>query len=388
MSEVSGLTVELITRPEAIPLSPDQWNALVAANQTNTIFQTWEWFDAWWRTFGAHSRRLFLLVVRRESRIIGFAALARRRSAFGWRRLEFAGTGNADYQDFVLPTDKEEAIAAICAFLRANWWRWDRLALGNIPAHSATLAMLASASAGEGLHFVDEARVACPTLMLQEDQQRVRRVIDKYSVRRPQNWFRKRGDVRFRHVTSDEEIERLLPKFFDQHRRRWRAVGKASLFTQARQVRFYASLARALRARGWLQFSVVEFNGAPIAFHFGFDYAGCLTWYKPAFEMRYAAHSPGLLLTRHLIEDGLNRSRREFDFTCGDESFKERFASRHRYNASVGIYHSAPLYWLAFTVHKLRRVAGDGARRIRAWKVGGAAAQRPPLVVETDSGIA
>ena len=385
MSEVPELTVELVTRSEAIPLTPDQWNALVAANQTNTVFQTWEWFDAWWRTFGG-SRRLFLLIVRRGGEIIGFAALARRRSTFGWRRLEFAGHGNADYQDFVLPTDKKRAVAAICAFLRANWWRWDRLALGNIPGSSSTFADLQASTASTGLRMVDEARVSCPTLLLQEDGPRARRVIDKYSVRRPHNWFTKRGDVRFRHVSTVEEIDRLLPQFFEQHRRRWNSVGKPSLFSQWRQERFYEVLARGLLTRGWLQFSVVEFNGEPIAFHFGFDYLGCVTWYKPAFEVRYAEHSPGLLLTRHLIEDGLRRSRRELDFTCGDESFKERFASRHRFNASVGIYHSVMLHRLAQGVHDLRRALADKVRRFRSKQRGAAGVASAPLAVaDSDS---
>ena len=82
-----------------------------------------------------------------------------RRGAFGWRQLEFVGTGNADYQDFVLP-DRQAAArsprsARSCA---ANWWRWDRLALGNIPGHSSTLAHLTAASDRRGMHLVDEAR--------------------------------------------------------------------------------------------------------------------------------------------------------------------------------------------------------------------------------------
>ena len=67
------------------------------------------------------------------------------------------------------------------------------------------------------------------------------------------------------------------------------------------------------------RFEQLLFNGRHIAFHFGFDYFGCVTWYKPTFEVEYAEHSPGLLLTRHLIDDGLRRSRRELDFTGGDE---------------------------------------------------------------------
>jgi CelD/BcsL family acetyltransferase involved in cellulose biosynthesis len=364
MSGAGDLHIELIEDRSAVPLTAEQWNALVARNETNTVFQTYEWFDAWWRTFGP-ARQLFLLIVRDAGRIVGFAPLMRRRGTFGWRELAFVGSGNSDYLDFILPENKPRALEAICTFLRARWRRWDRLVLGNIPSQSSTLATLSSIGTGrDGLRLIDEARVICPTLMLSENPLHAQRVIRKYSMRRPFNWFSRRGTLSFRHVKSAEEIEQLLPAFYDQHRRRWQALGKRSQFTQALQVRFYGALARALAQRGWLQFSVVEFNGEAIAFHFGFDYSDCLTWYKPSFEVRYAEHSPGLLLTRYLIEDGLRRGRREFDFTVGDESFKKRFATSERLNLHVGAYHGRVSYGIARLIGGMRRVAGRAQRMV------------------------
>jgi CelD/BcsL family acetyltransferase involved in cellulose biosynthesis len=360
----AGLRVELISRRSDIPLGAEQWNALVAANETNTVFQTYEWFDSWWQVFGK-SRELFFLVVREGDEVIGFAPLLRRRSVYGWRLLEFAGVGNSDYQDFVLPKDKPRAMAAICAFLRDHWWKWDRLALANVPGQSSSVALLERAARDSGLHLIDEIHVPCPALNFEADPELARDLIGRYSLRRPLNWFRKHGNVTFRHVSSAEEVDRLLPQFFDQHRARWANVGKPSLFANALQQRFYELLARKLHTRGWLQFSVVELDGAPIAFHYGFDYAGCVTWYKPAFAVRYAGHSPGLLLTRQLIEDCLLRSRRELDFTIGDEAFKSRFASVCRFNVYLGVYHGSISFGFAIGVTRLRQLASRVLRRLR-----------------------
>jgi CelD/BcsL family acetyltransferase involved in cellulose biosynthesis len=41
--------------------------------------------------------------VRGDGRIIGFAPLMIRRRFAGLKQLQFVGSGNADYQDFVLP---------------------------------------------------------------------------------------------------------------------------------------------------------------------------------------------------------------------------------------------------------------------------------------------
>jgi CelD/BcsL family acetyltransferase involved in cellulose biosynthesis len=235
-----------------------------------------------------------------------------------------------------------------------------------------------------GLRVVDELRVPCPALELGPDASHARGMLDKYSLRRPLNWFSKRGTVRFRHVTSAEEIARLLPVFFGQHQRRWTSAGGYSVFSERRQRLFYETLARALLPRGWLQFSVVEFNDEPIAFHFGFDYGGTITWYKPTFDTRYASHSPGLLLTRRLIEDGLERGRKELDFTIGDEAFKERFANRHRSNEYFGVYPSGISHGIAVAMRDLRRFASGAWQRLRARSL----RQSPPAPCEVRGGAA
>nr|WP_298718462.1 GNAT family N-acetyltransferase [uncultured Steroidobacter sp.] len=355
------IDIELIERRERIPLTAREWNDLVAGNETNSIFQTYEWFDAWWQTFGA-DHELFFMLLRREGRVIGFAAMMLRSVAWRGRRLEFVGTGNADYQDFVLPHDKPAAIDSICEFLRTHASRWRSAWLSNVPCQSSTLVELQKAGASRGLYFVQEAQLRCPALRLESDRSGAEKLLKKYSLKRPLNWFSSRGEVRFRNVSALSEIQSLLPVFFDQHARRWHAVGRHSLFEMSTQRTFYLALAAALHSAGWLLFSVLEFNGQPIAFHFGFDYFGSIMWYKPSFEVRYAEHSPGLLLTRKIIEDGLQRSRRELDFTIGEEAFKDRFANVSRYNVTLSIYHSLPnamratgWRWLRRNLGRLRR---------------------------------
>lgn len=368
-SAAAAIVIELIERRAAIPLAAAQWNALAARNETNSIFQSYQWFDAWWQTFGA-AHQLFFLLLRKDGEVIGFAPLMLRRALFGRWRLQFVGTGNADYQDFViLPEDKQAGLRCIFSFLRSHSSRWHSMWLNNVPSQSSTLALLSSAGAEFGLLPVEEARSRCPALLLDLDRSRAEELLKKYSLKRPLNWFAARGELRFRNVTSLAEIHDLLPVFFDQHARRWRAAGRVSLFETASQRTFYLSLATALHSAGWLLFSVVEFNGQPIAFHFGFDYFGSIIWYKPSFEVRYAEHSPGLLLTRKLIEDGLQRSRRELDFTIGEEPFKDRFANVSRFNVTLSIYHTLPSAWRARGWCLLRRVLGRARRKLLAKRV-------------------
>lgn len=357
------IDIELIERREQIPLTAKEWNELVAHNETNSIFQTYEWFDAWWQTFGG-PHQLFFLLLRRQGKVIGFGAMMLRNVSWRGRRLEFVGTGNADYQDFVLPYDKSAAMVGICKFLHAHSSRWGSAWLSNVPSQSSTLDQLHEAGATCGLYFVEEAQLRCPALRLEDDRSGAEKLLKKYSLKRPLNWFSSRGEVRFRNVSTLSEIQSLLPVFFDQHARRWHAAGLPSLFEAGSQRTFYLALAAALHSAGWLLFSVVEFNGQPIAFHFGFDYFGSIIWYKPSFEVQYAEHSPGLLLTRKIIEDGLQRSRREIDFTIGEEAFKDRFANVLRYNVTLSVYHSLPRALRATGWRWLRRNLGRLRRKL------------------------
>jgi CelD/BcsL family acetyltransferase involved in cellulose biosynthesis len=361
----SPISIQLIDRSADIPLDAAAWNSLVARNETNSVFQTYEWFDAWWRTFGG-GHRLFFLVLWRNGEVVGFAALMLRRRLLRGSRLEFVGTGNADYQDFVLlPEHKEAAMVAICDFLQGHAAQWRSAWLCNVPAHSSTVVHLQRIGAAHQLHLIDHAVMRCPSLQLQSEGHEAEKLLKKYSLKRPGNWFASRGEVKFRHVSSASEIQAMLPVFFDQHVRRYREAKRASLFEKPKQRSFYLALAAAFHSAGWLLFSVVEFKGQPIAFHFGFDYFGSIVWYKPSFEVAYAEHSPGLLLTRKLIEDGMSRQRRELDFTIGDEPFKDRFANLSRYNVTFSIYHSLPIAWSALARRGLRRTVSSVMRQVR-----------------------
>jgi CelD/BcsL family acetyltransferase involved in cellulose biosynthesis len=380
--ESGAIAVELIEQRSQIPLTATEWNELVARNETNSVFQTYQWFDAWWRTFG-EAHQLFFLLLRREDRIVGFGALMLRRTRFGGRQLEFVGTGNADYQDFVVPEDKPAALHAICEFLRAHCSRWRCAWLSNVPSHSTTPFYLHEAGRRYGLHLVEEGRVRCPALQL-SDRQAAEKLLKKYSLKRPLNWFSSRGEVRFNNLTSLDEIKDWLPVFFEQHAGRWHAVGRPSLFDTERQRAFYLALAAGLHSAGWLLFSVLEFNGQPIAFHFGFDYCGSLIWYKPSFDVRYSEHSPGLLLTRKIIEDGVQRSKRELDFTIGEESFKDRFANISRFNVTLSVYHSAPSALRARGWRWVRRNLGRVRRKIFAARAVAPAPKAPASSQESN----
>jgi len=345
--------IELINDPANIPFTPSEWNNLVAYNETNTIFQTFEWFDSWWRIFGTE-HELFFLTVHNNSQIIGFAPLMIANCHKGEKKLAFVGDTNSDYLDFILPTEKKTALNAICDFLYENSNFWDTISLLNVPEHSSTHAILKMGCKQANLYYLINDTIACPALVIKGQERNTQHIIDKYRTRRPFNYFSRQGELRFHNITEKDELTTYLPLFFDQHIERWGITDTVSLFTNKQNQEFYRRLACKLLQTGKLLFTVVELDGIPLSFHYGFDYDSKILWYKPSFNIKYANHSPGVLLIHYLLQYALNNGKTEIDFTIGNEPFKARFTNLTRINTNIMIFKTSSTFWFKKTLRRLR----------------------------------
>ncbi len=359
-----GLQVSLTEARDRLPVSRAQWNALVAQSPTHTAFQTFEWFETWWSAFGA-SYRLFLLTVHRGDTIVGLAPLMLTRGPLGLRVLEFVGTPNADYQDLLVSSDRDATCIAIVEFLVRERRRWHMVVLRNLPSQSLTRASLGRACERLGLRVMDTERQPCPALAIRGREDEVGQLLNRYSIRRSARKLASRGTVRFQTLDTIEAIDGYLPAFFEQHARRWAGSREASPFNEPRFCDWYRALAHAAHRAGWLHFSVLQCAGTPAAFHFGFNYAGVLSWYKPSFNPDFAKESPGTTLIHHLIEDARARSLDELDFAGGLEPFKDRFSNIQRECLNFRIFRRGPL---GLTFVAGARIRGMLRRALTTWR--------------------
>jgi CelD/BcsL family acetyltransferase involved in cellulose biosynthesis/predicted ATP-grasp superfamily ATP-dependent carboligase len=337
-----SLRARIAVRLEDVGLDEAEWDALAMKSDTRSVFQTYQWARSWLTTYGDRVRPLFVTVFNRAG-ISAVAPFVVEERSSRERVVRFLGDGRADYCDILTSDAKPNAIQAIVDALRAQD-EWDVLELNNIPAHSRTLELLRSVCSRAGYLLLASEQFACPTLLIHGHEASAREIYNKQSLRRRQNYFERQGRLMFRDLSHARDIEPYLDAFFAQHIARWRSSGTPSLFTSARNQVFYRNLTAALDGTGRLLFSVVEFNDRPIAFHYGFDYTGTVTWYKPSFDVEHAAHSPGMVMVRHLIGYALERKRRELDFTVGDETFKRRFTNSSRKTVMVQVFRESSRY--------------------------------------------
>ncbi|MGV3659656.1 MAG: GNAT family N-acetyltransferase, partial [Prosthecobacter sp.] len=151
--------------------------------------------------------------------------------------------------------------------------------------------------------------------------------------------------------------------------------GTPSLFEQEASREFYRGLVMDDAFWPLVDFRLLHAGERLVAAHFGFFHAGRFLWYKPSFDPELGSLGAGEVLLKHLITAAAAEGAQEFDFTRGNEGFKQRFATVTRMNHWV----CRPGLW-----DKLRSAAKRGRDWARAQKAKRPQAATPPSAPATE----
>jgi CelD/BcsL family acetyltransferase involved in cellulose biosynthesis/aminoglycoside phosphotransferase (APT) family kinase protein len=336
LTAAPSVTARLLAGFDDPAASPARWNALLASSDSgsNVVFLTWEWLSAWWATLGqAHGDRLLLLAAERDGVPLAFAPLYAAR-----RMIYFLGSGSADYLDFVGDVSDPEVLDAILVTARAHTPGCVGFRFYAVLDSSPTGEHLQAAARRLGFACYQEGGVwPAPSVALRPADSALASTRKK-SLLRHERAFERDGGLEVSHLRSGEAIRPHLDAFFQQHVERWAATPYPSVFEEPAQRAFVERLMRTAAESGWLRFMRLDWQGRPIAFHFGFCYADSYLWYKPSFAIDLARRSPGEVLLRRLLLTALDEGAGELDFGMGDEAFKLRFATHTRHLRSWALY--------------------------------------------------
>ena len=343
----------------------ERWSVLLDRAETNTIFQSHAWHAAWLHSFGA-TGAITIGVIEEHGALVGIAPLFLAQRG-GRCVLEFIGCGNqaSDYADFIVERGRADVLHRLIDWALTDISAWDLLDLHNLPSHSTHRPLLEQRLRSASAFLVSKVCCEAPTRLL-GDPQADRELVNKKSLKRHANYFKRSGALVCKHTSDPDEILPRLEAFFAQHIARRAGAAGESLFLKQENRAFYAQLVAVHGNSPWLRFAVVEWNGSPIAFHFGFMYANRFVWYKPSFDIALEKHSPGEVLLKFLFEEAIAAGCAEFDFTVGGEGFKHRFANCIRTNHRIRVYRSRWDYAIACC----RGWVGNALRRLRGGSTG------------------
>ncbi len=307
------------------------WQRVLASGRSDVVFLTWQWQSAWWESF--QRGELLLIAAERDGEVLALAPFFAEAGM-----VYFVGSGGSDYLDFIGDISDPETLDSLLVEARGRVPDFIGFLFYHVPDNSETGTRLQRAAARLDLTIFDEGDMPAPALEIAKNTDAAEAAARRKSLLRHERFFSRSGSLKVQQLTDGEEILPHLHEFFAQHRDRWNGTPTPSLFAEESQQRFYRNLTRAAAREGWLRFTRLDWQGRPIAFHFGFCYRGRFLWYKPAFSIDLARHSPGEVLLRQLLLAALAEGAHTFDFGLGDEEFKSRFATRVDRVRNWGLY--------------------------------------------------
>jgi CelD/BcsL family acetyltransferase involved in cellulose biosynthesis len=331
-----ALRLETIRGAEGFAALREEWDELLEHSAANCVFLTWEWLYTWW-WYQAEGRRLSILTLRREGRLVAIAPLciapAEPRRAMPIRRLEWLGSGSvgSDYLDVIVRRGSESAAVTALA---------DHFAAREISLHlqrvlkDSTASRLAAELASRG-HSVDiEPGGICPHIDLRErtwdSYLAERSASHRYTLRRKSRRLQERFDPQFETARDRDEANRALTALFDLHDLRWDSAGGSTALHTAALRRFHREFARHAIDRGWLRLVVLRLTGQPVAALYGLRYGGVHYFYQSGFDPALRSYSLGMITLARAIEAALAEGAREFDLLHGVEAYKFHWATRVR----------------------------------------------------------
>lgn len=372
------MTLTEITDGNALIELREAWRALVERAENATIYQTWEWNEAWWRTF-RRGKMLRLLLVRNGEDLVGIAPFyVSRHLGTPLRRLAFLGTGCSDYLDIIAARDAE---AGVFAAVRDHLDRasgFDLADLQQLPQGSRFAEYLRLAgyatdgASGNGaraaVRILVKPMERCPYVRLPDTWEEFRRGLSK-SMRQNVGYYerlvrRELPDVAFE-IRGGADIPDAMAALFRLHQRRWRAQMLPGVLGSPAVRRFHLDVANRFQDRGWLRLHVIRSNDTIIAALYCFRYRNRYYYYLGGFEPKLARYSLGTTLTSAAIRQAIEEGCVEFDFLRGEEAYKERWRPEQRTNLQCLI--AGPSGWRSEAMFALNRIERYIEHRAKAF---------------------
>ena len=338
------LTTDIITDWDTVESMKHEWNGLLLASKTTTVFLTFEWLSSWMHTLGREVQP-FIIVLKYDGIIVAIAPLALTKVikvGISLKILEFIGASMADYSDFIISENRFEYLKIIFDCILYHKEKWDYVELSNITEDSPNWLPLQEVIEYSLLTSMVTRSSICPYVLLDkpiDDYFKLRPKALSYDIRRGEQRLREMGELKYEALRDVDSASAALSDFLKMLERREQATERSNaLSAEERLYGFFSSLLKDVAAFKNVHFSRISLNDQAIAYHFGFVDHDKIYWYKPTFDPHYAPYSPGKIMIKEAMSDALVAGLKEFDFLLGNEPYKFQWTSLQRSNHKIWLF--------------------------------------------------
>lgn len=312
----------------------EEWNATVRAGE-HSIFSTWEWLTTWWKYFGKN-KKLMILIAKQNGRTNGIAPLmysVHKMFVLRQGKIEFIGTPDSDYADFILAEKGEECIRLFIEYVNNLTDKWKCIELSDIPENSQSIPILRKISRNVKLIH------KCPYASLPKSYDVFLKSLShnlRYDLHRSSRRLEKDGyEVNFADHSDSQSFNKGMRLFFELHQKRWTSKGFSGVYAEEKYRNFHLEIAESFSRKGWLGLHSLELSDKPVCVLYGFRYRSKYYSYLSGLDPAYYRYSVGKLLFAHVISQCIDQGLNEFDFMRGAEEYKDRWNTITRWNGQA-----------------------------------------------------
>jgi CelD/BcsL family acetyltransferase involved in cellulose biosynthesis len=362
---VSSTTVSAQTGGvEVVESVAEEWRRLCSEGRSDEPFYRPEWVAAYIRAFAPRAN-VVVVTARVGGELKAVLPLIEERSQFRTTLRAAANAHSCRFDMVCAPGDKGEvAVRAIWKFLAARSG-WDVMELSLVP-EGAALHSLAEAARLDGFLTERNLSMQSPYLPLALGENKDPLVLQSSAnfrsiVRRKERQLKAQGHVLFRRVTTADP--NMLQKFYDLERSGWKGEEGTAIACSEETRQFYNEVALQGERFGYLSLFFLEFDGHPVAAHFGLTHAGRYFMPKIGIDENYRKCGPGHLLIYEIMRNCVENGISEYDFTGPAAEYKAKWTSTNRAHFTLRIFNTSLRGRLLHSLFKMETNARKTARR-------------------------
>jgi CelD/BcsL family acetyltransferase involved in cellulose biosynthesis len=338
----------ILTTWEEVNSLEDQWNPLLKSSNSDTIFLTWEWIQAW-RDATQKQPTPFVITVRDEQGILlGIAPFyqykLRLLNTLSFKGLRIMGdyaTGS-EYADWVVHKDHQQsALSKIADTLKRNSDRWDLIWMPKLSGWNGSQERITSCVSKAGLMHQSRntpfsAIQLPPSLDLYESSFSSKR---RMKLRRNRRQLLSKPDITIKQCQSQAELASFLDALFQLHHRRRQQFNDTGCFQRKpAEAEFYRHFLPTSLDKGWLRFTALFHAEQIEAIQIGYLYNGEFLSLQEGFNPDFS-RGIGNVLRHCIIEQCISEGAVSYDFLGGYSEHKRLWGAEERQGYDLLITH-------------------------------------------------
>jgi len=312
-----------------------QWNNILEKMNNTNPFLDFDLICTWWSYFG-QDKRLFIIVIIKDIKIIGFSQFMINKKAIG-EEINFIGFPQYSYNDFVVEAKyKKYFINKVMEYLFNHSYL---ISLNGLSEDSDTINLIKDYLIKDKVKF---STSVTPAYFIEKhagfkeyykglNSGQIRN-IDKREKR-----LKKLGCIEYRKI-DDENLEEI----FNLHDKRWMKKNDTSNFSVGNTKEFFKEVCLNKKLSFEVSVKGLYLNNRIIAYEYGFKLKDRYVYYRVCHDDDYYIYSPGKIITKYIIKTNFDKEINYFDFGIGYEEYKTYWTDSYK-----------NIYKIVFSTNKL-----------------------------------